>query len=373
MTEEQAREHLSQYKSDKNHFDNLSKDEIKYVQKYLMEKGFDLSNYGADGVIGEETLSAIDSYGSAAEQVPEILEEGINQDRNEGESQEDYISRRISEKQSRDAEIQNQENIDKQFQRDRGIASRDAYNITQGAVDLGRLASSINQIKQGKRQRNDAERPEYTPRPVSPELKNQYYTALKDSQKGFTDSERSAMDESNLYAHANSLRSVAALGSGQAGISASGAQALHGKNLKNNLNSAIANAQARQSNQAFATDAARSLAADKNDIYRMGMQYNYLPKLQEYRRSLGEASALERQGRVNLDNLASLAPYRAVNMVRDNYGRGRELDNFHSSVSNRGSQVYPHPSDVSEPVNSYDPRVEPYNPSLGFDENEYLV
>ena len=227
------------------------------------------------------------------------------------------------------------------FQRDRGLARRDVYNVAQAGVDLSRLSSALGQIKAGKQQREDAVRPSFNQREVSPELQGSYQRALERTGQGFTDAERASMAQLDMSGYSNALQSTAALGQGQANIAGVGAQALHSQNLKSNLERATADAQVRQSNDAYANQAGQALAADKDSLYRSNLQYNYIPALQDYRRKLGEAGITERQGRVNLDQLASVAPYRASNLVGNYFGdsvqRGNETPyGREQRIANRG-------------------------------------
>lgn len=376
----------------------ISEDERKQFQQYLVDKGYDLPEHGVDGVIGTETINAMNNYIASDQYKTDFTEspdtagpvaDPVVDDPDNPDNPSDNLTplQRIEMESAKraQADADKAKAINK-FENDRDRFGRDIYNISQAGVDLSRLASSLGQIRSGQRQRQEAVRPQLNQRELSPELRASYQRTLPLVNKGFSDRERAALAEQNLYGYANALNSVGALGQGQSSIAGVGAQRLHGLNLKNNLNTAVADAQARMGNLSLNMQAGNALAADRDSLYRTSLQYDYLPKLREYLSRLGEAGITERQGRSNLDKLLSQAPYRAHNLAHDYYGtkvqtgamtpqeymqnkQGRAVgkDDFFKNLANKLRNMnvtIPPESSGAEGVFD-DVNYQPYNPSLG--------
>ena len=391
MNKDQFLEMLSRYEDDPK---SLSSEEQTSFQQYLIDSGHDLPKYGADGEIGDETKSALESFkksddftSTESTNAPAQSDASSQTEGNVGSpeaNQESALQRKVRQTREKSSSFAENEGARQKFEKDKGFATRDAYNLVQTGVDASRLASAIGQIKSGKRQRDEAEKPSFNQREVSPELQGRYNQALARSQKGFTDAERSAMSQDDLYKYSNALQGVGALGQGQASIAGVGAQALHGQSLKSNLQRTVADAQARQSNEAYATQAASALAQDKDSLYRTNLQANYAPALQDYRRQLGEAGITERQGRVNMDNLMSVAPYRTANIANQYFGRNVQRGNesplerqrrkggYYEELSKRLQNQNQQPNmsmpNPNAPLMDM-PDYEPYNPAMGLDNN----
>ena len=487
MDKKQFLELKALLEADPKALDNLSIDERKGFQNYLIEKGFEMPKYGADGGIGTETLGALKKYSESPKYTedtavaePEVATEVSTEEspiyaddvsEEEKKIQSDDLATKKLRAETKDnlfgkkpltlqeadrakvrkaldmkraldeSEVSTRKNpvfnsaederlyqddvstfenpvfrkgeekeiprdetswerktaqrlaeekkyleesaAQRRFETDKALTRRGVYDIGQTANLAVRTAESLNMIKAAKEQRENAVRPSFNPREVSPESQGAYQRALAMTGRGYTDAERAAATGLNLSSYVNTLKGTAALGQGQASIAGVGAQSLHANNLRNNLNASAANAQIRQSNDAYASDAGAKLAADKNALYNSGLQYNYVPALADYRRKMGEAGITGRQGYENLDRQRSTLPYLMANSAGNAFGsrvqsgdetafereqrmddsklRRREYFNNLSNSLRRPSNEYDAVS-YNEPVNQ--PQLEPYNPSL---------
>lgn len=392
MDKKRFQEIVEAYKTDPNSIQGLSVDEKKAFQQALVDEGYELPTYGVDGFIETETLGTLDKYIQDQDAAQGATTTTTTTDSVEttpaatpatmGSPTETPLQRKLRESAAARKQYAEEKGAADEFQRDKAFAQKDAYNVAQLGTDAARLASAIGQIKAGQRQRQEAVRPQMPLREVSPELQRSYQQALEKTGQGFTDAERAAMAQEDLYKFSNIANRLS--GQGQASNTATNLQNLYGQSLKGNLSRTVADAQARQANEAYATQAGGALARDKDSLYKAQLQYGYVPALQDFRRKMGEAGITERQGRMNLDNLISLTPYRAANFVGDYYGvgvqRGRETplerkrrkEGFYNSQINKN---VPNPYvDPNEPI--YDlPEYNPYNPALDgpVDPNEYVV
>ena len=336
MDKKRFLELIKMYQDDPASLKSLSKEEATAFQTELQTKGFELPTYGADGDIGGETTSAIDSYltseayttDTAPEATPDATTTTTTNGSGTPTEPEDKstAASRLAEKRLKEEEqyVEEKGAADR-FAAEKSGTQKDVYNIAQVGTDAARLAQALGQIKQGKRQREEAKRPQLHLREVSPELQGAHQRALERTGQGFTDAERAGLAQDDLYKYSNAMQQVGQ--SGQASSIGTNAQALYGQSLKSNLSRAVADSQARQANEAYAANTAAQLAADKDKLQAYQLQYGYAPALQDYRRQVGDAAALERQGRVNVDNLMSVAPYRAANLAGDYKGAGVQRGN----------------------------------------------
>jgi hypothetical protein len=317
-----------------------------------------LSDQGVEIGEGADLGGIVDSYVGGLDE-NSAAEYGMVDDSIQTEARMGKLQGKQNEKLKRSKEEQDKALASKKggedFLREKGYAKQDAYNLAQTGVDAARLAQAMQQINAGKQQREDAKKPSLNLREVSPELKNSYQRALAETGRGFSDAERSAMQQDDLSKYSNALKSTGALGSGQAGLSGVGAQALYGSSLKSNLDRVKADAELRGRNNAYADQAGQSLAADKASLANQQLQFGYAPALEEYHRQLGEAGITERQGRVNMDKLMSTSPYRIGNMVDDYYGRSvyrgdQSASDFNQARANERANLRSAPNRIASGV-----------------------
>lgn len=357
MDKKRFQEIVEAYKTDPNSIQGLSVDEKKAFQQALIDEGYELPNYGADGYIEGETLGSLDNYikdqdAAATTGTPATTPATTPAATDAAAAPEETpLQRKLRESAAAKKQYTEEKDAADKFQRDKAFAQKDVYNVAQTGTDMFRLANALGQIRAGQRQRQEAVRPQMPLREVSPELQDAHQRALANTGQGFTDAERAAMAQEDLYKFSNIANRIT--GQGQASNAVTNLQNLYGQSLKGNLSRTVADAQARQANEAYAAQTGAALARDKDSLYKAQLQYGFTPALQDWRRKRGEAGITERQGRVNLDRLVGLQAYRGANLVGDYYGtnvqRGRETplerqrrrEGFYNSQINKNQTANP--------------------------------
>lgn len=333
MNKERFYQLVNLLSKDENGLNDLPEEDRRAFQQELINRGYELPKFGADGDIGDETKTAFLEFAKSDEFAGAVVPSVNSAENNDGNTDTPdnntgdgntgnaWANRLDKVAQENKIYADNKAAADN-FNREKGLAQRDVYNAGLVGTDLARLGSALSQIKTGKQQQEDAVRPTMPMREVSPELSGAYQRSLANTGRGFTDAERAGMSSLDLAALSNSLKSVGALNAGQSSVAGVGAQQIHNNMIKENLRRGVADAQARQANDAYTAQTGQALARDKDSLFRSQLQFGYMPALKDYRNKMRDAMLTEQQGRVNMDNLLSVAPYRSANLVKDYYGGG---------------------------------------------------
>jgi hypothetical protein len=313
-----------------------SADEVKQVQQYLVDKGF---NVKIDGDAGPKTMAAMDKYvktnytadseaeGSSAETAGDVNSEMANEGDEYSLSSDKLdalgqsaVNKLKSSSEYNAASQKEAEAIDK-FKRGKEYARQDVANITQAGVDAIKLTQAINQIKQGQKAAAELKgnRPQMPQALPSQPLQKAAQDAEAAAQYGMGDRTKGYVASRDLSAYANALAAARTAGAGQANLVGSAAQGLYGETLNRNLAAGAQDEAARLGKAQFSAELANAQASEQSMNQARQLQYGYAPKLEEWQIANAEARGLTQAGNRNMSNILSMAPYRAANLAYQYY------------------------------------------------------
>lgn len=313
-----------------------SPEEVKQVQQYLVDKGF---NIKVDGYAGPKTMDAMNKYvktkyttdseaeGTPAETAGDVNGEAANED-DEYSLSSDKLDKlgesavnKLKESSEYNAASQKESAAIDKFKRKKEYARQDVANITQAGVDAIKLTQAINQIKQGRKAAAELKgnRPEMPQALPSQPLQKAAQEAEAQAQYGLGDRTKGYMAARDLAAYSNALAAARTAGAGQANLVGSASQGLYNDILNRNLAAGAQDEQARFAKAQYSGELAN--AQTKEQLANQGrqLQYGYAPKLEEWQIANAEARALTQAGNRNVSNMLSMAPYRAANLAYQYY------------------------------------------------------
>ena len=291
---------------------SLTEQEIKKLQSFLGSQGFDIG-YDKDGVFGTDTQNAFKEYSL------ERSKEGISTTKeNIQKTSTDEVNKYDNAKKSEEA-------LKKKIK----YAAADAYNVTKAGVDTFRFANSISQIRKGAKARAalEGKKPKLGTLQTSGALKETLQESGARAQRGFSNQTVGILANQDLSAYTNAIMNAKAQGGGQSGMTGFGENLAYNNLLKANLNRAVENEKANATNFSQHASLLGHDVNEKTQLNNIKFQ-EYQKTLADYNRKLGEASELERIGRVNRDNSLSTFSNTAANIARTYYKRGEQRGNI---------------------------------------------
>jgi hypothetical protein len=209
------------------------------------------------------------------------------------------------------------EALRKQLIFDRDVGSVDAFNATQGALDIGKTAFGLSQINKGRNQLEFLEenRPQISPFDNNQNLERRLYEANRDRQQGLSGATKQMYEQQLLDDAMRGQRMAELSSGGQAGLYGALSQNQAQQRAMERMKFASMNEQAKaQGARAYDTLLANQM--NESEEMRQRRDADQIRKQADWKGNLQGARALQNVGTENILNVAEMQPYRAGNYAK---------------------------------------------------------